>query len=158
MQWTGTGNGAWPIGTCPADGGAGHRRNLMDATMRYIGVGVWGLNGNLINARPFVQVHDFADTPTAFYPAARVYSGSHIFIGEGSGENMQTLQFFVSWLDAAAPSRAQLWLAGAVQPLTCDQAAGWGAGPQDCVYRSAVMLTTGACRLCESRAPMHTRA
>lgn len=59
-QWlesAGTGNNAWPTSNCPVDGpsSAGHRAAIMSPTLRYVGIGVWGRGGNLVNAAP--QVH-----------------------------------------------------------------------------------------------------
>lgn len=151
FEWTGTGNAAYPMGTCPPDGSAGHRRNIFSPDAKHVGVGVWGKSGVLINAAPWNQVQDFAFNTDVFYPAVRLYSGSHVFVGDGTGDNMQTMQFIASYFDPAGgatpPQKIQVWLMGNTIPLTCDTGNGWGVSPNDCVYRSAVIPTTPNCRL-----------
>ncbi len=149
-EWTsdsGVGNQAWPTFSCPADSNAGHRSAIMDASLKYVGIGVWGKGGNLINAAPQAQTQDFtaADQEPVYYPNVRIFSASHVFIGTGQGDNMQTMQFWANYFGTSVPTLAEVWVAGTRIPLTCK--AGWGPSGSNCVYTSDVIPTTGGCRL-----------
>ncbi len=145
---SGTGNQAWPLQTCPSDGpSAGHRAAIMNPVFRYVGIGVWGRGGNLINAAPQVHTQDFASefVSAPHYPSQRIYSASHIFIGSGAGENMDTMQFFVNYYFSSPPTSARVWLEGTWIDVTCKP--GWGTNASNCVYTSNVMPTPAACLL-----------
>lgn len=112
---------------------------------RKSGIGVWGMGGNLINAAPQVHTQDFAnELATPHYPNVRIHSGSHVFIGSGSGTNMNSLQFFANYFFTSAPTSAKLWLQGVWIDLTCKP--GWGSA-SNCVYTSDVLATMADCRL-----------
>lgn len=118
----------------------------MNANLRYVGIGVWGAGGNLINAAPQVHTQDFAvELATPHYPNVRIHSGSHVFIGSGTGTNMNSMQFFANYFFSSAPTSAKLWLEGNLVDLTCK--AGWGPSGSNCVYTSDVIATTAGCRL-----------
>jgi hypothetical protein len=151
FEWTidsGQGNNAWPTFSCPADGpSAGHRKAIMDPTLKFVGIGVWGMGGNLINAAPQIQTQDFAtdESPSPpYYPNVRIFSASHVFIGTGQTDNMQTLQFWANYFGSGVTS-AIVWVDGTNMPLTCK--AGWGPSADNCVYTSDVLPTGAGCRL-----------
>jgi uncharacterized protein YkwD len=113
MESAGTGNSAWPTSNCPGDASAGHRAAIMDPKLLYVGVGVWGRGGNLINAAPQITTQDFAQAAaTPYYPNVRIWSGAHVFIGSGTGTNMDTMQFFANYFSTSTPTSARVWLQG----------------------------------------------
>ena len=118
----------------------------MNADAAYVGIGVWGNGGNIVNAMPQIHTQDFATIAGGnFYPDVRIYSGSHIFIGTGVGDNMQTFEFWANYFDAAPPTSAQVWFDGQLLPLTCKP--GWGPNAGNCIYSSALQTTGTGCRL-----------